>query len=70
MGVGGNERWRGAAGDGRLNCKGACRPTSDLSGYFKRSSRPVRPDFVATAAAPVFVRQRPLSDPALHAADL
>ena len=29
MGVGGNERWRGVAGDGTLNCKGACRPTSD-----------------------------------------
>jgi hypothetical protein len=28
MGVGGNERWRGAAGDWTLNCKGACRPTS------------------------------------------
>ena len=39
MGVGGNECWRGAAGDGTLNCKGACLPTSDLSGYFKRSPR-------------------------------
>jgi len=38
MAVGGNKRWRGAAGDGTLNCEGACHPTSDLSAFLNDSA--------------------------------
>ena len=42
MGVGGNERWRDAVGDGALNCKGACRLNSDSQKILKGVTRASR----------------------------